>query len=333
MIHIEQLNGNQKQTVMKDRLTELQTRSESGTTLADLYDRLSYARHSDASEHEELLSSEHWNSIESFLSRVNSVIAVLDQMETLLNQIRARHSQLLIEPGVHPQFTEDLNRCTESFNQLSKTTAVTIKKMNEETRTDLDVNRKRSDGSVDSRIKRNQVMAVTRRLQNILLAFNNEQLTYKEKCKQKIKSYLTVSGRELPEEDVDKAIESGQLFDYTKGLILARRDKKSLYDEVKLRHEDILRLEESIRELHEMFQDMSMLIESQGELMNHIEKNVDTAVDFVSNAHRNVRRARQMQASTRKKKIIVVVLLIILVFILMVIFSFMFCFYFPFLCR
>lgn len=38
--------------------------------------------------------------------------------------------------------------------------------------------------------------------------------------------------------------------------------KKTLAD-IEARHEDIMKLENSIRELHDMFMDMAMLVESQ----------------------------------------------------------------------
>jgi t-SNARE complex subunit (syntaxin) len=66
----------------------------------------------------------------------------------------------------------------------------------------------------------------------------------------------------MPEEEVDQAIESGQLFN-TVGIMMAEREKKLLFEDVKSRHEDIVRLEKTIRELHDMFQDLSMLVESQ----------------------------------------------------------------------
>lgn len=46
-------------------------------------------------------------------------------------------------------------------------------------------------------------------------------------------------------------------------LILAERDKKALYDEVKTRHEDIMKLESSIKELHGLFVELATLIQSQ----------------------------------------------------------------------
>lgn len=46
-------------------------------------------------------------------------------------------------------------------------------------------------------------------------------------------------------------------------IMMADRDKKQLFEDVRSRHDDILELEMSIRELHEIFQDMAMLVESQ----------------------------------------------------------------------
>ncbi|VDK42841.1 unnamed protein product [Anisakis simplex] len=289
---------------MKDRLADLQREVNKGRTLSDLHDSITeQQQYSGANEEAALLSDDHWNNVEAFLSRVNAVLNDLHEMETIFEEIKIKHSQVLIEPGVHPDFTEELNRATELFKIKSYATQSAVKQMNMEVEKlkgdpkDLSVN------GVDARIKRNQVMALTKKFQNLLLAFSQEQIRYKEKSKQKITSYLTLSGRNMPEEDIDKAIESGQLFDFTKGLILAERDKKALYDEVKSRHEDIVRLEASIRELHDLFQDMSMLLESQGEMLNHIERNVESAVEYATRAFTNVKQAKEFQASTRKKLI------------------------------
>ncbi|KHN74813.1 Putative syntaxin-3 [Toxocara canis] len=313
---------------MKDRLAELQRKADKGGTLSDLHDRLIEEQATE--EEARLLSNDHWHSVETFLSRVNAVLSDLRDMESLLEEIKIKHSQILIEPGVHPQFTEDLNRATESFKVKSYATQNAVRQMNAEVQKLKGDPKDYSVNGVDARIKKNQVMALTKKFQNALLAFNNEQLRYKEKCKQKITSYLSLSGRNMPEEDIDKAIENGQLFDYTKGLILAQRDKKALYDEVKSRHEDIIRLEASIRELHDLFQDMSMLLESQGEMLNHIERNVESAVDYATKAFRNVKQAKEIQASTRKKKICILIVLIIVIILLFIIGSTLFCAYVPF---
>ncbi|VDN53512.1 unnamed protein product [Dracunculus medinensis] len=170
-------------------------------------------------------------------------------------------------------------------------------------------------------------MAATKKFQKILIDFNEDQLKFKEKCRQKITSFLSISGRQLPDDDIDNAIESGQLFDYTKGLILAQRDKKALYDEVKMRHDDILKLEFSIRDLNDLFLDIS------GEMLNHIESNVESALDYANKAHGKVKEVRKIREGLRKKKIILFIIIIILIVILFIIGSTVFCFYLPFFCK
>lgn len=96
--------------------------------------------------------------------------------------------------------------------------------------------------------------------------FHSEQVDYKQKCRKRIKDYLRIckfnkniriilflAGNQMPEDEIDQAIESGQLFN-TVGILMADREKKMLFEDVKSRHEDIMRLEKSIRELHDMFQ-------------------------------------------------------------------------------
>jgi t-SNARE complex subunit (syntaxin) len=44
---------------------------------------------------------------------------------------------------------------------------------------------------------------------------------------------------------------------------MAERNKADIFEDIKSRHADILKLEASIKELHEIFQDLSMLVENQ----------------------------------------------------------------------
>lgn len=60
--------------------------------------------------------------------------------------------------------------------------------------------------------------------------------------------------------------------------------KEALAD-VQARHKDILQLEKSIRELRDMFLEMAVLVEGQGEMVNRIEYNVANARDFVEQVY------------------------------------------------
>ena len=72
------------------------------------------------------------------------------------------------------------------------------------------------------------------------------------------------------------------------------------YQDVMSQHEDIKALEKSIVELMEMFQDMALLIEQQGEKLNSVEQQINKASDYVESGTKALGRANQSQKSKRK---------------------------------
>lgn len=58
-------------------------------------------------------------------------------------------------------------------------------------------------------------------------------------------------------------IESGNPAIFTQGIIMEGQQARQTLADIEARHNDIMKLESSIRELHDMFMDMAMLVESQ----------------------------------------------------------------------
>ena len=58
-------------------------------------------------------------------------------------------------------------------------------------------------------------------------------------------------------------IESGNPGVFTQGIITDTQQARQTLADIEARHNDIMKLETSIRELHDMFMDMAMLVESQ----------------------------------------------------------------------
>jgi len=92
--------------------------------------------------------------------------------------------------------------------------------------------------------------------------------------------------------------------------------------DIEARHSDIMKLENSIRELHDMFMDMAMLVENQGEMIDRIEYNVEHAVDYVQTATQDTKKALKYQSKARRKKILIIICLSVsLIIILGIIFG------------
>jgi t-SNARE complex subunit (syntaxin) len=103
-------------------------------------------------------------------------------------------------------------------------------------------------------------------------------------------------------EEIDEAIESGDTQIFAKAILDKERKQQavSALKYVENKSNDIKRLEQSILELHNLFLDMAILVEAQGELIDQIEYNVTQAVDNTKSAVENLRGANKYQRKSRK---------------------------------
>jgi syntaxin 1B/2/3 len=70
--------------------------------------------------------------------------------------------------------------------------------------------------------------------------------------------------------------------------------------EIQERHEAVRELERKLLELHQIFLDMSVLVEAQGEMLDNIETQVSKSVEFVHKGNVALVAARKYQKSSRK---------------------------------
>jgi t-SNARE complex subunit (syntaxin) len=80
------------------------------------------------------------------------------------------------------------------------------------------------------------------------------------------------------------------------------RCNRTTYAKVAGKYQDVLTLESSVAELHQMFLDFALLTEQQGELLDQIEYQVKGANDHVESANEEVVEAIVFQKAIRKKQ-------------------------------
>ncbi|XP_041328918.1 syntaxin-1B-like, partial [Pyrgilauda ruficollis] len=108
-----------------------------------------------------------------------------------------------------------------------------------------------------------QHSTLSRKFVEVMTEYNATQSKYRDRCKDRIQRQLEISEGSLGGQGVTLGVK-GSL-----GAMLVERIKmdsqmtKQALNEIETRHNEIIKLETSIRELHDMFVDMAMLVESQ----------------------------------------------------------------------
>uniref|UniRef100_A0A3Q2GIY9 Syntaxin 2b n=1 Tax=Cyprinodon variegatus TaxID=28743 RepID=A0A3Q2GIY9_CYPVA len=153
---------------------------------------------------------------------------------------------------------------------------------------------------------------LSRKFVEVMTKYNETQVTFRERSKGRIQRQLEITGRMTSNEELEDMLESGNPSIFTSDIISDSQITRQALNEIESRHQDIMRLESSIRELHAMFMDMAMLVETQGDMVNNIENNVSNAAEYIYRAKEETKKAVRYQKKSRRKYTILAFAVLIL---------------------
>lgn len=88
---------------------------------------------------------------------------------------------------------------------------------------------------------------------------------------------------------------------------------RNAYMNVADKYQDVLTLEASVAELHQMFLDFALLTEKQGELLDQIEHQVKEASDYIDAGNAEMVEAIELQKSIRRKQCCILMIVLIVI--------------------
>uniref|UniRef100_A0A915C4I6 t-SNARE coiled-coil homology domain-containing protein n=1 Tax=Parascaris univalens TaxID=6257 RepID=A0A915C4I6_PARUN len=255
--------------------------------------------------------------MEEFFEQVEEIRGSVDLIASNVEEVKKKHSAILSNPVNDPKTKEELDELMANIKRTANKVRGKLKLI------ENSIEHDESGGmsSADLRIRKTQHSTLSRKFVEVMTDYNKTQTDYRERCKGRIQRQLDIAGKQVGDEDLEEMIESGNPGVFTQGIITDTQQARQTLADIEARHNDIMKLESSIRELHDMFMDMAMLVESQGEMVDRIEYNVEHAKEFVDRAVADTKKAVQYQSKARRKKIfcIIAVVLVILIILLAVI--------------
>mmetsp|Transcript_5878 Transcript_5878/g.9552 ORF Transcript_5878/g.9552 Transcript_5878/m.9552 type:complete len:310 (+) Transcript_5878:43-972(+) len=254
-----------------------------------------------------------------FFKDVATVKARMLAIKSNLKLIEDMQSQVLtaVSRDQKQQVSQDLDRVTDETNAYAQQVKLILKTMDRNEK-ELDGKRNGSATVSESRIRSNMQGTLTRKFMDLMTEFQTLQTKYKTRIKETIERQCKIVNPEASQEDIDKALErpDNQVFATTILKTGPIQAKNALLD-IQERHKDFTKLEQSLKELHQLFLDMSILVESQGELLDQIEVNVNNAVGNSSVAVKELHTARKRQISAGKMKCCIITTIIVVLLILL----------------
>ncbi|XP_053675065.1 syntaxin-1A isoform X3 [Anopheles nili] len=254
--------------------------------------------------------------MEDFFKEVEEIRMMIDKIQANVEEVKKKHSAILSAPQSDEKTKQELEDLMADIKKTANRVRGKLKGIEQ----NIEQEEQQSKSNADLRIRKTQHSALSRKFVEVMTEYNRTQTDYRERCKGRIQRQLEITGRATTNEELEEMLEQGNSAVFTQGIIMETQQAKQTLADIEARHADIIKLENSIRELHDMFMDMAMLVESQGELVDRIEYQVENSRDYVTSGQQDLVQAVKYMAKARKKKIMIAVCLSITVIILILIF-------------
>lgn len=147
--------------------------------------------------------------------------------------------------------------------------------------------------SAVARIFRAQYSALTRAFHHAMHEYNQAEMKQRANCKIRIQRQLEIVGKDVLGDQMEEMLEQGRWDVFSENLLADVKGARAALSEIENRHQELQRLEKRIRDVHELFLQMAVLVEEQSETLNVIEQNVLKTVDYTGKAKGEVRKALQ----------------------------------------
>ncbi|XP_038148515.1 syntaxin-3a isoform X5 [Cyprinodon tularosa] len=237
--------------------------------------------------------------MDEFFSQIEDIRNSIDKIDQNVAEVKKLYSVILSAPTSDQKTQDDLEAITNDIKKMANNARNKLKTIERNLESE-----QQERVSADMRIRKSQHAVLSRKFVEVMTKYNEAQVDFRERSKGRIQRQLEITGKATTDEELEEMLESGNAAVFTAGIVDSGISKQAL-SEIESRHKDIVRLESSIKELHDMFVDIAMLVESQGGMIDRIESNMDQSVGFVERAVADTKKAAKFQQEARRKKMMI----------------------------
>ncbi|XP_076950052.1 syntaxin-121-like [Bidens hawaiensis] len=265
------------------------------------------------------------SNLENFFHDVEAIKEELKGLESLHSQLQSSNEQsktLHNANSIRPPVVATLRTKMDNDVALSLKKAKFIKNSLEALDRSNATTRSLPDcgpGSSTDRTRMSVVNGLRKQLQTSMKSFNELRQRMGAEHRETVqRRYYTVTGENADEATVDKLISTGESETFLQKAIQqqGRGQVMETILEIQERHDAVTVIERNLKELHQVFMDMAVLVEHQGEQLDNIESHVNRANSFVTRGAQQLNEARKKQKNTRKWTCFGILLLLIIIAII-----------------
>lgn len=262
------------------------------------------------------------NNLDQFFAEVREVKDEMERVRNLLTELQKANEESKTVTRAQAM-TELRDRMDKKVGEILKKAKLIKGKLEELQKANV-VNRRIPGcerGTSTDRTRMSITNGLSTTLRDLMKDFQGLRQTMMSEYRETIeRRYFTVTGVQADESTIDQMIDSGESETFLQKAV-QEQGRGQIIDtikEIQERHDAVKELEKNLVDLAQIFSDMSVLVEAQGEQLNSIEASVLGASSFVKHGRVNLEVARKTQKNTRKWWCYAILILLVVILVVVV---------------
>ncbi|WCJ37584.1 Syntaxin-132 [Euphorbia peplus] len=258
--------------------------------------------------------------MDSFNKQIQEVEKQVDKVSGLLRNLKEANeeSKSVTKASAMKSIKKRMEKDVDEVGKISRIVKAKLEAINR----DNLVNRQKpgcEKGTGIDRARMNVTNSLSKRFKNLMIEFQTLRQKIQEEYREVVeRRVLTVTGTKPDEKTIDNLIETGNSEQIFQKAIeeMGRGQVLNTVEEIQERHDAVKEIEKRLLDLHQIYLDMAVLVEAQGEILDNIESQVTNAVDHVQTGRDALQTAKNLQRNSRKWKMIAILIFLIIAIII-----------------
>jgi len=197
--------------------------------------------------------------------------------------------------------TRRLEEALGTANKHLQLVKARVDRLNEQTNTAKNQDPPTMDPQ-EIKIRQNMVAALIRKFAQHVRNINTQEDMFKRESKERAIRQLAIAMPETSQSEIIEMVEDGQNTEQVmrQKMIGVHSSVTDALHRVQDKQKDVKKLEKSMNEMHQMFQDMAKLVAHQGDFIDSIGHTVEKANTHVVSGEKEIKKANNARKKMRK---------------------------------
>ncbi|CAF0993009.1 unnamed protein product [Brachionus calyciflorus] len=235
-----------------------------------------------------VLMSEFFTKAQEIENQINNIKKQIENLVKIKSNLLTKFNDYETSQSLKKEL-ENLTSQVRSHSHNVKTQLKTL---------EFEIDKNKTISKIEQRIQKSRSVYLNQIFAYVMIDLNRCQAEYRDFCKNRLRRDLDIAGVECNSSELESMLDTDKAQVFNREILIGiDQSKRALYL-IEERHNELLKIEKSISEINELFNDLAILVETQGDIVDRIDKNFGETKEYVAEGDTKLNQAQNKKKSS-----------------------------------